>query len=206
MRASARPLRLGSGTREECGAHALEEIVVLAFDAVRVEITATGPGPAFAHIDIEQQGQAGLQADDAAFQFGDQSEVKPTPGALVGVAGIGEAVAHHPGAARERGQHRFGDVLRARGEHQQQFGFGRRRLVRRIEQQGADLLRQRRTAGFARAHDFAAAGFEFGAQRLEDGGLARAFATFEAEEARVLRHCLAGRHAAHGVAALRCAR
>ena len=127
----AEALRLGGGAREERRAHALEEIVVLAFDAIRM----AGRGRARARglratPTSSSRVRPGCDADDAALQLGDEVRVQPAAAALVGIAGIGEAVADHPGAALQRRQDRLAHVLRARGEHQQQFGFRRRRLRR----------------------------------------------------------------------------
>jgi hypothetical protein len=116
---------------------------------------------------------------------------------------VGQVIA----PALECGPHGLGDMLRARGEHQQQFGLRRGRLVRRVEQQRADHLRQRRAARFARAHDFVAAGFELGAQRLEHRRLARALPALEAQEPGVRgQRGHGGRGSGHGFSALRCAR
>jgi hypothetical protein len=83
------------------------------------------------------------------------------------------------------------DVLRPRREHQQQFGFDRRRLVVRVEKKAADLLGERRAAGLARGNHFEPALKQEPAQRREHGRFAGAFATFDGDEAwvRLQRHC-----------------
>lgn len=87
-------------------AHAFEELVAFAFDAIRAiprafQVTAAGAFAALRDTNIEQQGERRLQADHPAFEFGDEFHIEPAPTALVGVAGIGEAVADHPRAALE---------------------------------------------------------------------------------------------------------
>ena len=85
-----------------------------------------------------------------------RAAVDAAAAALVGEAGIGEAVGEHRGAARQRRRDEFAHQLRARGEHQQQFGLGAQR-PRRIQQQLADRLAAGRAARLARQHDLEAA-------------------------------------------------
>lgn len=54
----------------EHGAHTLEEIILFALDAVRPQVAAIGARTAHGHIHVQQQGQAGQQADRATFQIG----------------------------------------------------------------------------------------------------------------------------------------
>jgi hypothetical protein len=60
-------------------AHALEEIVLLALDAVRPQVAAVGARAADGHVHVQQQGQARQQADRAALQVGNPLRVKPRP-------------------------------------------------------------------------------------------------------------------------------
>ena len=70
--------------------------------------------------------------------------------ALVGVGRVGEAVAQHPVAARERRADHLLEVLAPRREHEQRLGVVRHRLA---QQQLAQLLAERRAAGLARRDD-----------------------------------------------------
>ena len=149
------------------------------------------------HAQIQQQGEPRLQAHHALFEFGDEIRGQPAAAALVGVAGIGEAVADHPGATRQRRLDGFAHVLRPRGEHQQQFGFGGGRLVLHavhghVEQQAADLFGQRRAAGLAGGHHVVAGLQQRIAQCVQHGGLARALAAFQRNEMRVALQSVAG--------------
>jgi len=61
----------------EHGAHALEEIVLLALDAVRPQVATVGARAADGHVHIQQKGQPWQQADRAALQVGNPLRVKP---------------------------------------------------------------------------------------------------------------------------------
>src|SRR5690606_3522395 len=164
-----------------------------------------GAFAAFVHAQVEQQRQAGAYPDDLALERVDQGGVQAASGALVGMAGIGEAVAEHPGTAYERRLDGFAHVLGARGEHQQQFGLRARRFVRWIQQQLADAFGQRGAAGLTRAHHLLARGLQFAAQRFEHSGLAGALAAFQRHEAP-MRANWRGWSRGHCAWAWRCAR
>jgi len=72
------------------------------------------------------------------------------PAALVGVRRVGEAVAQHPVAARERWPDHVFDVLAPRREHQQRLAVVGHRLR---QQQVAQALAERRAARLARGDD-----------------------------------------------------
>ncbi|MNI52554.1 hypothetical protein D3C73_1073480 [compost metagenome] len=96
-------------------------------------------------------------------------------------------------------------MLRAGGEHQQQFGLGTERfgsdLGIGLQHQAADAFGQRRATGFAGQYDLMAVA----AQALTDGvdgrGLARALAAFQADETGMAKQ--RGTHCA-GVSLVRC--
>jgi hypothetical protein len=100
--------------------------------------------------------------------------------ALVGVGRVGEAIAQHPIAARERRFDDLHDVLAARREHQQRLGFVRHRLR---EQQLAQRFAERRAAGLARADDAMAAFGERVGEPSRMRALAGAVDAFEGDEA-----------------------
>jgi hypothetical protein len=60
--------------------------------------------------------------------------------ALVGLGGVGEAVADHDAALRECRLNYFGDVLRALGEHQGHFSHGGKARGGGIQQNLADFF------------------------------------------------------------------
>jgi hypothetical protein len=177
----AEALRLGGGAREVGGAHALEEGGGFALDAVGLAAAAARARQARIDAEVEQEGEVGLAPRGPALEVGDAAGVDAAAAALVGEAGVGEAVAHDRRAARERRFDELAHQLRARGEHQQQLGLGAQRAAR-VEQHRADRLARRRAAGFARAHHFAPGGGERIADRGEHGRLARALAALEADQ------------------------
>ncbi|MCY1458105.1 hypothetical protein D9M71_754580 [compost metagenome] len=71
---------------------------------------------------------------DECFQGCDTLLGEPPAAALISVGGIGETVAQHHGAARQRRVDNLRQVLGAGGKHQQQFGVGVHRLVARGQQ------------------------------------------------------------------------
>jgi hypothetical protein len=98
---------------------------------------------------IKQQGQIRLQALlHPVFQYGNAFGRHATTTTLEGKGGIGKAVGHHPASGLQRRADQAGQQLLARGEHQQGFGIQRDFGIHR-QQQGADLLAQRRATGFA---------------------------------------------------------
>ena len=107
--------------------------------------------------DIEQQGQPRLQADHPAFERGDELQIQSPPAALIGVAGIGEAIAQHPGAAFQRGCDRLAHVLRTRGDISNSFGLRGPAARGRDSKAGREIIvgqgRSRRAHG---AHYFGA--------------------------------------------------
>jgi len=74
---------------------------------------------------------------------------KLTSAALVGLSGIGEAVADHDLSLIECRLNHFGNGLRAVGKHQCHFGHGRQAGLPRIEHQGADAVTGFSSAGLA---------------------------------------------------------
>jgi cellobiose-specific phosphotransferase system component IIA len=101
----------------------------------------------------------------------------------------------------QRRQHDLAHMLRARGEHQQQFRLRMHGFAGAAQQQFADAFRQRRAARFAGADDLLAIGQQRLAQRGQHRALAGALAAFDAQQAR-----LALQRRGHLGAAWRCAR
>src|SRR5690606_35120073 len=82
----AEPPRVGSRAFAERRAHAFEEAVALALDAVGHQVAAAGALAAGGHVQVKQEGQARTQSDDGALEGFDQVLVQATAAALVGVA------------------------------------------------------------------------------------------------------------------------
>ena len=79
--------------------------------------------------------------DHARVDLFDEALRHAAASALIGAAGIGEPVAHHPVAGRQRRADGPLQMVRARGVHQQGLGHGRPRLRVRGHNQIADHLR-----------------------------------------------------------------
>uniref|UniRef100_A0A0S6YYI3 Uncharacterized protein n=1 Tax=Mizugakiibacter sediminis TaxID=1475481 RepID=A0A0S6YYI3_9GAMM len=175
------------GARAVGGAHAFEERVFLAFDAVGVAASG-GARAAVADRQVEQQRQVRLQVlGRPTLQLADARLRLAAAAALVGVAGVGEAVAQHPAARRQRGPDHLAHQLRARGEHQQQFRLGADAAQRGIEHQRAHRLAERRAARLARQQQVDAMRFEMVAQAGQQRALAGALAPFEGDESSAHR-------------------
>jgi hypothetical protein len=113
------------------------------------------------------------------FQCGDAFDGDAAPAALVGIAGIGEAVGHHPHAARQRRQDQSGQMFLARGEHQQQFGVG---IHVAVQQQFAQGFAERGAAGFPGDDDLPALPAQPVGDEFQMGAFAGAVDAFEGDE------------------------
>ena len=109
-------------------------------------------------------------------------------GALIGLRGIGEAVAQYPGPAFQRGQDAVADVDRAGGKHQQQLGRAVERFRLGLEQQSAQRLSHRRPAGFASHHALDALPRQMSCRQCNLRGLADSLDAFERDELAAHRH------------------
>ncbi|MNN34404.1 hypothetical protein D3C81_1482100 [compost metagenome] len=81
-------------------------------------------------------------------------------------------------------------MLGTRGEHQQKLGVGIHFLVTGRQQQFANPLGQRCTAGLAGQHDIQARGAQVLGEVLAIGALARAFGTFQGDKQAAHRQSL----------------
>src|SRR5439155_971894 len=72
------------------------------------------------------------------------------PCALIRISGVGEAFGNDPAPRGKRGRNHLRDMLAARGKHQKGLGIDIHRLG---EDERAQVLAQRRTAGLARDYD-----------------------------------------------------
>jgi len=128
----AKPRRLGRGACEIGVAHAREERALLALELVEHAAVALVPRETTARYldrNVEQQREVRLAvAMHPHFELGDERAVDAVPAALVGMRRVGEAVAQHPVAARERRPDHVLDVFAPRREHQQRLGVVGHRL------------------------------------------------------------------------------
>ncbi len=105
---------------------------------------------------------------------------------LVGLGGVGEAVAEDDVAGGEGGEDDLGDGLRAVGEHEGELGEG----VDRAEgllggggyEERADAVTEGSAAGLAGGDDMVTGGEEVVTQEMELGGFTGAVETFEGDE------------------------
>src|SRR5579862_9778071 len=217
------PLRLPGGecritlvhTRKESAILLLEAVFIGGRDAAlfagRILAWIRGQLIAFAgsvqthrRIGVEKNGQIRLQVSAKnAVQLEDVFAAQLAAIALVGLGGIGEAVAKNNFSAIQGRLDDLRNMLRAGGEHQGHFrqrreagGFG-------VEQNLADFFRDRGSAGLARLNDFIARFAQNRRQLPELGALASPVETFEGDEfsrpqhrgmiAALVRRCTAPR-------------
>jgi hypothetical protein len=177
-------VRLGRGKFQVARPHAGEEGHALVLEAIALLAALARARQPQLGRQVEQQRAVGRQPRVRDVdELLDVGGVHAAAGALVGAAGIAEAVAQHPLPARQRRPDAPFHVRGARREHQQQLGGRRHGLPAARQRDGADLLGQGRAARFARgAHHPAAIG-QGGGQRALQAGLARALDALERDEA-----------------------
>ncbi len=128
----------------------------------------------------DEVGEQSLAADPV--QIKHVLVAQPSRPALVGAARIEEAIADYPLACFQRRPDQALDVVGAGSGEQQGLGAGMPALARRIEQQGANLLRTGRAAGLARDDGLDAAQRQRFGQQARLGGLAHPLAPLERDE------------------------
>ena len=115
-------------------------------------VAAAGAGERGFERRQQQQGEVGLQVvADGGVHGEDALAAELAAGALVGLGGVGEAVAEDDGAGGECGLDDLGDGLGAVGEHERHFGErgdgAERGFGARVEQDGRGCGRR---AGWSR--------------------------------------------------------
>jgi hypothetical protein len=171
------------------------EVVVLALEAVFVGagaadvalIAAAGSVQRGGQGRQQEKGEVGLDAvADGLVKGEDALGAEAAAGALVGLGGVGVAVAEDDGAVGESGQDDLVEALGAVGEHEGHFSFGgdgaELGLAARVKQDGADAVAESGAAGLAEGDDTAAVGFERTGEALQLGGFARPVEAFEGDE------------------------
>ena len=117
------PLRLFLGEATEAGDDALVKGEGLAADAVLG--IRVGAGESLDGVDIEQDGEVGLEAaGGVVIELVEEVAIEAAAVALVGDGGIGVAVAEDDGAAIEGGTDEAVDVVGAVCEEEEGFGPG----------------------------------------------------------------------------------
>ncbi len=149
--------RVFAREREVAVAHAFVEAIVLAFETIglragreRTRCDALARDRK-RHVD-EQREIRFASARRGVRECAQHREIQAAPVALICERRIGEAIADHRRAARERRLDHIGDVLRARRIHDERF---RKRIDRnvRIHEGRAKQIPERSAAGFARCDE-----------------------------------------------------
>src|SRR5579862_1761623 len=175
---------------EKGAALLLEAVFVFLGAAIlrRSLVAAAGAFDAGGDVGVHEDGEIGLQvvAQDAVeFEHGFTSEL--AAGSLIGLSGIGEAVAEYDFALRHRGCDDFVDVLGARGEHQRHLGHRSEACSGRVENDVADFLSGGRAARFARYDDRDAARAQRPGEFFDLRAFAGAVEPFEGDELAAMR-------------------
>jgi len=158
---------------------ALEEGVIFLLEAILVHLASGGEvsslraGDAVGYIIVEEDGEVGLEAEAEYAMHGEHGiDAKLASGALVGLGGVGVAVAQDPLAAIHGGTDDLGDELRARGEHEGELGERSQSVSARIEENAANAFAYLGASGLAGGEDLDA----LFTQEIGEPLLMRAFA------------------------------
>src|SRR5262249_2286293 len=114
-----------------------------------------------------------------ALQAADQALIDIAQRALVDARRVDEAIANHPMPRIQRGHNSIAHVIVSRSGKEDSFGFRSKRLGHAGEQDKADDLGSRRSAGLPREHNFEAKRSEPLRQRRRVSGFTAAFAAFK---------------------------
>src|SRR5271170_3910137 len=169
--------------REKAVAHLAMELGALAFEAIGAAAGALGPRASALEARLDRQIEHDCQigrhvVGSEPVQFAEQLEIEAAAVALVSGGRIGIAIGNHYFAGSQRGPKFFAHVLRAVGQHQQQFS-GNVERDRGIEKNRANRFAGARAAGLMRDR-YGASGL---AQRVaENRGLRRFPAALDAFE------------------------
>ncbi len=172
---------------------ALEPVFIGALGLLGAVVAAAGAGEAAGERRKQQDRQVGLEVvADGGVHGEDAVGAKSTPRALVGLRGVGVTVAEDDGAASQGREDDLAERLAAVGEHEGHFSFGgdaaELGLAARVEDDGADAVAERRSAGLAERDDAAAVGSKRGGEAAQLRSFAGAVEAFEGdEEARLHR-------------------
>ena len=135
----------------------------------------------------EEEGEVGLEVvADGGVEVEDALAAELAASALVGLGGVGVAVAEDDVAGGEGGEDDFGDGLGSVGEHEGEFGDGGDGadggFGAGVEEDAADAVAEGGSAGLAEGDYGVAFGFEGGGEAAELGGFSGAVEAFEGNE------------------------
>ena len=93
----------GSGASEIAFADRFKERQIFLLNPIKLATLRHAAHAGFDR-DVEQQGEAGLHADELLVQYVELAHVETARVTLIREACIGETITHHPGTVFERGQ------------------------------------------------------------------------------------------------------
>ena len=162
------------------GAHAPEEFHIFRLETVgRARLRAPLGRQLGRH--VQQQGEGGRKPlQGPGFQGRKPLGGYAASAALIGMAGVMEAVGQHPAPCLQRGLDESLHMFDTRGVHQQQFRIGSHGPA---QQQAAQLLSQRRAARLAREQQVDAALAQMAGDELDVRALAGAVQSLQGDEA-----------------------
>src|SRR3569833_2669658 len=141
---------LALGPPQICRPHALEKHKLLTHKTIELAAASADAGATQLRRRVQQQGEVGTKlALHPGLELRDTCRGATAAAALIGISRVGEAVAHHPLTLGQCGANDLSEVLRARGEHEQQLRVHTHALGTAIQQDGADAFAEGRTTGFA---------------------------------------------------------
>src|SRR3569832_272961 len=132
---------LALGPPQICRPHALEKRELLALETIALAAASADAGATQLRRRVQQHGEAGTKlALHPGLVRRDTVRGDTAAAALIGISRVGEAVAHHPLTLGQCGANDLSEVLRARGEHEQQLRVHTHALGTAIQQDGADAF------------------------------------------------------------------
>src|SRR5579872_666204 len=172
---------------KKCPAFFFKAVLVLFAAARQGQVSAARPIHAGGNVGVHQDRK--VRPDVAAknaMQGQDRLAAQSASAALVGLRGVGEAVAENEFSFSDAGQNHFFQMLRARGEHQREFGLRRKPAGGGVQQHFTDFLADGRTARFARDHDRNSHVAQRPRQLLQLRAFAAAIHSFDGDEPAAL--------------------
>lgn len=167
---------------EKTGANFSMEPERLAIQTIRVG-GVPPPRQAGGDRQIEEQGQ--IRRDRLSSEPVERPERRAIQSAciaLIGQGGVAETVTEHDGVLREGRFDDLYDMLAARGEDEERLGFWRDRFRRTIQQERADMFRERGPARLAGFHGAIASAPKMLSQQSGLGRFAAALDAFQRNE------------------------
>jgi hypothetical protein len=168
---------------EEVGLFLLKAVFVVAGFLGMAGVAAAGATQGGVEVGEQEEGEIGLEvAAEEAVEVEDDGGAELASASLVGLCGVGEAVAEDDLAGCESGRDDLLDGLCAVGEHHGQLGVGGETGGFGVEQESAKLVAEGCSAGLTGDEVRQVTAVEPGGQALDLGGFAGAVESFESEE------------------------